>query len=135
MTTLYDVLMSMGGDADVYDNEYDCGGVAWVLNDDVETYDDFDKALAMMAQAIEARPSKYGNDVIAKVSKYIQDHMDVWTEFAKEFNDDNYQITDDEDGIYNAVLTIENLVPGNYCEEAYGWLVERLSAPHEEGEE
>ena len=135
MTTLYELLKDMDWSADVYDETYDSGGVCWVLNDDVETYDDFDKALDKMARAIEARPSRYGKDIIADVTKYIQDHIEVWTEFAKEFNGDNYQISDDEDGLWNAVLTIDNLVPGNYCDMAYEWLVERLPASSEEGEE
>lgn len=150
MRTLYDVLVSHDMSLDVYDEVYDSGvcwdmdmpddaprevvfgnGALWGVPDEDEERDHFDIVVETMAKSIEAGKD-YGAVATAFIATYVKENLDMWRRFAQEFNGDEYLIEgDDEDSVYNGVLTIESLVIGNYCEEAYDWLVRELPAPKE----
>ena len=149
MRTLYDVLVSHDMSLDIYDEVYDTGvcwdlpdednpqvvlwnGTQWSIPDDGDEMDTYDVVIVAMAKSIEAGKYEHKTSSTAYISKYVEDNLDIWRRFAQEFNGDEYLIEgNDEDSIYNGVLTIESLVIGNYCEDAYEWLVRELPAPKE----
>lgn len=133
MTTILDAVRNHGDSADVYDAEYDDGGMGWVVEDDMKDDGDaFGRVVYRLAETIEVKADNGPYSVVAYISAYIERSLDMWTEFGREFNNDRAQISDEEEGMYWAVKTVQNLACGMYSDDAYEWLEKRMLAQEEE---
>lgn len=133
MTTILDAVRNHDDSADVYDAEYDDGGMGWVVDDDMKASEDaFDRVVYHLAETIEVKADNGPYSVVAYISAYIEANFDMWEEFGREFNNDRAQISDEDEGMYWAVKTVQNLACGMYSDEAYKWLEKRMFAQKEE---
>lgn len=132
MSTIYDATRKYRDSADVYDGTYDDGGMGWVVEEDMREGDAYDKVVWMLAHAIEVTQDNGVYDVVADIAGYVEANIGLWEEFGKEFNHDRAQISDDEDGLYWGVTSIQQLANGLYADDAYEWLAERLCKEEEE---
>lgn len=126
---LYDRVVEEGGDIDIGDIDWDWWTCFDCHENWEETEDYYDKFMLLFALSVEI-------DEIDRIDacKFIMNNKEVLEEFFNEQNKVGYRPKDyddpqpdTDDGFYEAYLMpLESLLIGNYSEEDYKWLYQKL---------
>ena len=130
--TLYELFQLCQIDnTDIGDDVYDWGVNFSCYIDKKKCTDYYSKLMRYFATQIECdhyQPKWYSN---CFVSKFIKEHLDVFTKFFNEENNENYQPQKyediDDELFYDIYMTsFESLIVGNYNDEQYEKLFKML---------
>ena len=119
---LYDYMKISKEDYDTYDTVYDAGITVCYIEEDGEN-DYYDKFCIELAKKVEIK-EKNGDSPVVKWTELIQNNMEKFKSFTKEYWYESCQYEDDDDEfIYQWITEIDAYMAGNVSEDFYEILV------------
>ena len=129
MTLLEQIKLNAGRGYDIEDDTYTTMCVALETETTLDACDgdpclEFCYWLADNIEVVQI----YGTTAVCKVSKTIMDHYDLFKKFCDHCNKERYKMdkADLDDNIETALLTLQGMIPGNYCEADYNYFMTLL---------